>query len=184
MARPLENRTILILTSNFGTETSEIQRPIEALREAGATVVVAAPESGVVRTLELDREPGTEVPVDTTHDPVRPADVDAVVLPGGTLNADALRADETAQQLVRAIAADGKVVAAICHAPWMLVETGLAADRELTSVPTIRTDLVNAGARWADQEVVVDDRGGFPLITSRTPDDLDAFDAAIIDALR
>ena len=183
MTSPLEGRTVLVLTSNFGTETSEIRTPIAALREAGAAVIVAAPSPGAVTTLELDREPGAEVPVDTTLDAVRPADVDAVVLPGGTLNADTLRADETAQQLVRAIAADGKGVAAICHAPWMLVETGFAADRDLTSVPTIRTDLVNAGARWSDREVVVDDRGGFRLITSRTPDDLDAFDAAIIDAL-
>lgn len=183
MDNTLEGRKILLLSSNFGTETDEIRSPLGALREAGATVTVAAPETGVVKTLELDREPGPEVPVDATHDSVKAADFDALVLPGGTLNADALRADETAQFLARAFAADGKLVAAICHAPWLLVETGLADGRELTSVPTIRTDLVNAGGRWADEEVVVDDSAGFRLITSRTPDDLDAFNAAIIDAL-
>ncbi|WP_299302102.1 type 1 glutamine amidotransferase domain-containing protein [uncultured Brachybacterium sp.] len=183
MNSTLENRTILLLTSNFGTETDEIQGPLAALREAGATVTVVAPEEGSVQTLVRDRELGPEVPVDAVHDTVRAADFDALVLPGGTLNADTLRADETAQFLVRSFAADGKPVAAICHAPWLLVETGLADGRELTSVPTIRTDLTNAGGRWADEEVVVDDSTGFRLITSRTPDDLDAFNTAIIDAL-
>jgi protease I len=184
MNATLEGRNILLLSSNFGTETDEIRSPLATLRDAGARVTVAAPETGVVATLERDRDPGPEIPVDVAHDTVKAADFDALVLPGGTLNADALRADETAQFLVRAFAADGKPVAAICHAPWLLVETGLADGRELTSVPTIRTDLTNAGGRWTDEEVVVDDSAGFRLITSRTPDDLDAFNAAIIDALR
>lgn len=183
MPSTLEGRTILVLTSNFGTETDEIQRPIAALREAGATVTVAAPETGSVQTLVLDKDLGPEVPVDVAHETVKAADFDALVLPGGTLNADALRADETAQFLVRAFAADGKPVAAICHAPWILVETGLVDGRDVTSVPTIRTDLVNAGGTWSDQEVVIDETDGFRLITSRTPDDLDAFNAAVIDAL-
>lgn len=183
MSSALEGRTILLLTSNFGTETDEIQRPLAALREAGAAVTVAAPETGTVQTLVLDKDLGPEVPVDTAYDSVKAADFDALVLPGGTLNADALRADETVQFLVRAFASDGKPIAAICHAPWILVETGLADGRDLTSVPTIRTDLVNAGGKWADQEVVVDESGGFRLITSRTPNDLDAFNAAVIDAL-
>ncbi|HEX7351043.1 type 1 glutamine amidotransferase domain-containing protein [Brachybacterium sp.] len=184
MNATLEGRKILLLSSNFGTETDEIRSPLATLRDAGARVTVAAPETGVVATLERDRDPGPEIPVDVAHDTVKAADFDALVLPGGTLNADALRTDETAQFLVRAFAADGKPVAAICHAPWLLVETGLADGRELTSVPTIRTDLTNAGGRWTDEEVVVDDSAGFRLITSRTPDDLDAFNAAIIDALR
>ncbi|MGO1566545.1 MAG: type 1 glutamine amidotransferase domain-containing protein [Brachybacterium sp.] len=183
MNSTLEGRKILLLTSNFGTETDEITKPLATLREAGATVTVAAPETGVVTTLERDREPGPEVPVDATHDSVKAADFDALVLPGGTLNADSLRADETAQFLVRSFAADGKPIAAICHAPWLLVETGLADGRELTSVPTIRTDLTNAGGKWTDEEVVIDDSAGSRLITSRTPDDLDAFNAAIINSL-
>ncbi|ATG50595.1 protease [Brachybacterium vulturis] len=183
MNSTLDGRNILVLTSNFGTETDEIRIPLATLREAGAKLTVVAPETGVVTTLERDRERGPEVPVDAAHDTVKAADFDALVLPGGTLNADALRGDETAQFLTRAFAADGKPVAAICHAPWLLVETGLADGRELTSVPTIRTDLINAGGRWVDEEVVVDDSAGFRLITSRTPDDLDAFTTAIIDAL-
>lgn len=179
----LNDRRILVMTTNFGAESDELTKPIAALREAGATVTVAATEPGVVKTLAGDRDPGPEVPVDTTYDQVKASDFDALVLPGGTLNADQLRADETAQQVTRAFAADAKPVAAICHAPWLLVDAGLAAGRDLTSVPTIRNDLVNAGANWTDQKVVVDEAGGYRLITSRTPDDLDAFNAAIIDAL-
>ena len=183
MTNVLEGRAVLVLTSNFGTETDEIQRPLATLREAGATVTVAATETGTVQTLVVDHDLGPEVPVDTTYDSVQAGDFDAVVLPGGTLNADALRTDETVRSLVKAFAGSGKPVAAICHAPWVLIEAGLAAGRRLTSVDTIRTDLVNAGAQWSDQEVVLDDSTGFRLITSRNPGDLDAFGAAIIDAL-
>jgi len=126
--------------------------------------------------------PGPQTPVDVVHDTVKAADFDALVLPVGTLNVHSLRGDETAQFLTRAFAADGKPVAATCQAPWLLVQTGLADSRELTSVPTIRIDRVDAGGRWADQEVVADDSGGLRLIP-RTPDDLEAINAAIIDAL-
>lgn len=180
---PLQGRRVLVLSSNSGAEAAEISRPIEELRAAGATVTVAAPETGVVTTLVLDADPGPEVPVDTTHDSIDPAEVDALVLPGGTLNADQLRADDTARAITQAVAAAGKPVAAICHAPWLLVDTGLAEGARLTSVPTIRPDLVNAGAAWEDAEVIVDDSRGYRLITSRTPDDLDAFIGAITDAL-
>ncbi|WP_193106340.1 type 1 glutamine amidotransferase domain-containing protein [Brachybacterium sp. FME24] len=179
----LDGRKVLLLTSNFGTETDEIQRPIADLREAGASVTVAATEAGSVQTLVLDHDPGPEVPVDTTYDSVQASDFDAVVLPGGTLNADALRTDETVRALVRGFVEAGKPVAAICHAPWILIEAGLVEGRSLTSVPTIRTDVVNAGGTWTDQEVVQDDSTGFRLITSRNPGDLDAFNGAIIDAL-
>lgn len=184
MTTALNGRTILVLTSNFGTETSEIQRPLAALNEAGASVTVAATEEGVVKTLELDRELGAEVAVDVTYGSVDPADFDAVVLPGGTLNGDNLRADETVQSLLRSFSSAGKPVAAICHAPWVLIDAGLVDGQKLTSVPTIRTDMVNAGGNWADEEVVIDDAKGFRLITSRSPDDLDAFNTAIIEALR
>src|SRR5699024_12876467 len=108
---------------------------------------------------------------------------DVVVLPGGTLNGDNLRTDETVQGLLRSFSAAGKPVAAICHAPWTLIEAGLVDGQKLTSVPTIRTDLVNAGGNWSDEEVTVDDAKGLPLITSRGPDDLDAFNGALIEAL-
>ena len=179
----LADRSILVLTTNFGTEADELQQPVTALRDAGATVTIAATEPGTVKTLVGDWDPGPEVAVDTTYDQVRAADFDAVVVPGGTLNADQLRTDDAAQQLVRGFASDGKPVAAICHAPWLLIDAGLADARDLTSVPTIRTDLVNAGATWTDQEVVIDDGAGFRLITSRTPADLGAFNQAIIDTL-
>ncbi|GAA1490815.1 type 1 glutamine amidotransferase domain-containing protein [Brachybacterium sacelli] len=183
MTSTLEGRTILLVTSNFGTETDEIQRPIATLREAGASVTVAATETGTVRTLVLDHDLGPEVPVDTTYDAVQASDFDALVLPGGTLNADSLRTDETVQALVKGFADAGKPVAAICHAPWVLIESELVEGRQLTSVPTISTDLRNAGAQWKDQEVVLDESAGFLLITSRSPDDLEAFTTAIIDAL-
>ena len=102
----LNDRRILVLTTNFGTESDELTKPIAALREAGATVTVAATEPGVVKTLAGDRDPGPEVPVDTTYEQVRAVDFDALVIPGGTLNADQLRTDEAAQQLVRAFGAD------------------------------------------------------------------------------
>ncbi|MFC7375897.1 type 1 glutamine amidotransferase domain-containing protein [Brachybacterium sp. GCM10030267] len=183
MSTALNGRKVLILTSNFGTEADELQRPLDALREAGAEVTVAAPKQGAVTTMKADKEFGPEVPVDATTDSVNASDFDAIVLPGGTINGDTVRTDETAQSLVRSFASDGKPVAAICHAPWLLVDTGLVEGRDVTSVPTIRTDLVNAGGNWSDQEVVVDESKGFRLITSRTPDDLDAFNKAIVDAL-
>lgn len=183
MATTLNGRKILIITTNFGTETDELQRPLEDLRAAGAEVVVAAAETGPVKTLKMDREPGPEVPTDALLEDVEADDFDALVIPGGTLNVDTLRAEESAQALVKAFAADGKPVAAICHAPWLLIEADLVDDRDMTSVPTICTDLLNAGATWTDQEVVIDTGGGFPLITSRNPDDLDAFNGAIIEAL-
>src|SRR5699024_12631561 len=169
MNSTLDGRTILLLSSNFGTEAAEIRSPLDALRDAGATVTVAAPETGVVRTLEHDRDPGPEIPVDAAHDTVRAADFDALVLPGGALNADSLRGDETAKFLARAFAADGKPVAAICHAPWLLVEKGLADGRQLTSVPTLRTVMVNTRARLVDQWLVGVGSVGLLLSAFRHP---------------
>src|SRR5690625_3800603 len=183
MTTPLIGPKILILNYHFGTETSDIQRLIIIMHDAGKADTRTATEAGVVKTLELDRELGAEVPVDVTYDSVDASDFDVVVLPGGTLNGDNLRTDETVQGLLRSFSAAGKPVAAICHAPWTLIEAGLVDGQKLTSVPTIRTDLVNAGGNWSDEEVVVDDAKGFPLITSRGPDDLDAFNGAIIEAL-
>lgn len=180
---PLHGRRVLVLATNSGVEADEIGRPVEELRAAGATVTVAAPEAGTISTLVLDQDPGPDVPVDATWDTVDAAEADALVLPGGTLNADQLRGDPTARALTQAVAAAGKPIAAICHAPWLLVVTGLAEGARLTSVPTIRPDLVNAGAQWEDTEVVVDDTRGYRLITSRTPDDLDAFVTAVTEAL-
>ncbi|MFD3333803.1 type 1 glutamine amidotransferase domain-containing protein [Streptomyces sp. NPDC058700] len=179
----LDGKNVLVLTTNYGTEQDELQKPMAVLREAGARVTVAAQKDEPVQTLVSDRRPGSAVQADTTLTEATADGFDAVVVPGGTLNADQLRTDDDARRLVSAFAEAGKPVAAICHGPWLLVDSGLARDRKLTSYPSLRTDLENAGGEWVDQEVVVDTSGTHPLITSRTPDDLDAFSAAIVDAL-
>ncbi|GAB3658308.1 type 1 glutamine amidotransferase domain-containing protein [Zhihengliuella somnathii] len=177
----LTGRKVLIITTNYGTESDELTSPVDALRAAGADVTVAAPEATTVQTLQADKEPGPEVRVDATLDGVDPADYDALVIPGGTLNADQLRVNHTAQRLVQSAARAGKPVAAICHGPWLLIESGLASGKRLTSYPSLSTDLKNDGATWVDEEAVVDTSGGFALITSRNPGDLDAFNAKLIE---
>ncbi|MFJ5708034.1 type 1 glutamine amidotransferase domain-containing protein [Streptomyces sp. NPDC093105] len=179
----LEGRHVLVLTTNYGTEQDELRKPVAVLRENGARVTVAAQKDEPVRTLVSDRRPGADVTPDTTLAQATADGYDAVVVPGGTINADHLRADSDARRLVAAFAEEGKPVAAICHGPWLLVDSGLARDRELTSYPTLRPDLENAGGTWLDQEVVVDTAGEHPLITSRKPDDVDAFAAALVRAL-
>ncbi|MFF8837361.1 type 1 glutamine amidotransferase domain-containing protein [Streptomyces sp. NPDC015130] len=179
----LDGKNVLVLSTNYGTEQDELTRPIATLRAAGARVTVAAQEPGDIRTLVGDRDEGDRVRPDTTMSRAAAEGFDAVVVPGGTVNADRLRTDEEARRLLSAFAEAGKPVAAICHGPWILVDTGLAGGRELTSYPSLRPDLENAGATWRDQEVVVDAAGGHPLITSRRPKDIDAFARAIVDAL-
>ncbi|MER5310839.1 type 1 glutamine amidotransferase domain-containing protein [Streptomyces sp. NPDC002773] len=179
----LEGKNVLVLTTNYGTEQDELKKPMDALRAAGAGVTLAAQKDEAVQTLVSDREPGSVLQPDTTLKNATADGFDAVVVPGGTLNADQLRVDDEARRLVSAFAEAGKPVAAICHGPWVLVDSGLARDRKLTSYPSLRPDLENAGGEWVDQEVVVDTSGTHPLITSRKPDDLDAFSAAIVDAL-
>ncbi|WP_329619560.1 type 1 glutamine amidotransferase [Streptomyces sp. NBC_01255] len=179
----LDGKHVLVLTTNYGTEQTELERPMAVLREAGAKVTVAARKESAIHTVVSDRRPGADVRPDTTMAGVTADGFDAVIVPGGTVNADRLRTDGEALRLVSAFAAAGKPVAAICHGPWLLVESGLARDRELTSYPSLRTDVENAGGRWLDREVVVDTSGGHALITSRRPGDLDAFAAAIVQAL-
>ncbi|MEU7116071.1 type 1 glutamine amidotransferase domain-containing protein [Streptomyces sp. NPDC046182] len=179
----LDGKNVLVLTTNYGTEQDELQKPVAALREAGARVVVAAQQSEPVQTLVHDKDPGEKVTPDQRIADSEEAAFDAVVVPGGTLNADTLRTDDGARRLVSAFAASGKPVAAICHGPWLLVDADLARERELTSYPSLRPDLENAGGSWVDREVVVDTSGGFPLITSRNPRDLPAFSEAIVKAL-
>ncbi|MEU0398787.1 type 1 glutamine amidotransferase domain-containing protein [Streptomyces sp. NPDC006197] len=179
----LEGKSVLVLTTNYGTEQDELQKPVATLRENGARVTVAAQKDESVRTLVSDQEPGAVVQPDTTLAEATADGFDAVIVPGGTINADQLRSDDEARRLVSAFAEAGKPVASICHGPWILVDSGLAQDRELTSYPSLRPDLENAGGTWVDKEVVVDTSAGHTLITSRRPDDLDAFAAAIVDAL-
>jgi protease I len=175
MARDLSGRKIAILATD-GFEQSELTQPQRALKEAGATVQVVSPERGAIRGWK-EKDWGDEVPVDVALDEARPDDYDGLVLPGGQINPDKLRMEPAAVEFVRAFFEAGKPVGAICHGPWLLAEADVARGRTLTSYGSIRTDLKNAGANWVDREVVVDQG----LITSRNPDDLDAFCAKLIE---
>lgn len=173
---------ILILATD-GFEQSELMKPLEQLKAAGATVHVASPEKtmkpGEIRGWD-QTDWGQSVKVDKPLSQVSANDYDAIVLPGGQINPDKLRLEPQAVQLVKTFFDAGKVVAAVCHGPWLLVEAGVAKGRTVTSWPSVKTDLINAGANWVDQQVVTD-KG---LITSRKPDDLDAFVAKIIEEVK
>jgi protease I len=174
----LSGKKVAIVATDY-FEEAELFEPMEALREAGATVEVIAPKSGEIKGLK-HTDPGKSVKVDKTLDQADPADYDALVLPGGAVNADKLRMEQKARDFVTKIMdEDSKPTAVICHAPWLLVSAHLARGRKLTSFFTIQDDMVNAGADWVDEEVVIDGN----LITSRKPDDIPAFNKALIDAL-
>jgi protease I len=168
----------VVILATHGFEQSELMVPRQKLRDAGAQVVVVSPESGEIRGWK-DKDWGESVTVDKTLDEVVAADYDAVVLPGGQINPDLLRVNEKALQLIRSFLDAGKVVAAVCHAPWLLVELDAVRGREITSYKSIKTDVTNAGGKWVDREVVAD--GG--IVTSRNPGDLDAFTAKIIEEI-
>lgn len=182
MAR-LTGRTVAFLTSSKGIEEPELTTPWQAVADEGGTPVLVSAAAGTVRAVNNDLDPGGEYPVDRTLDQVSADEIDALVIPGGTVNADTLRTQEGAQALVKAVLGAGKPVAAICHGPWTLIEAGVVDGVTLTSYPSLATDLRNAGATWVDQEVVVSQAGGATLITSRNPDDLPAFSAAVVDAV-
>jgi protease I len=182
MAR-LTGRTVAFLTSEHGVEEPELTTPWQAVVDEGGTPVLVSAKPGTVSAVNNDLDPGGDYPVDRTTDQVSADDFDALVIPGGTVNADTLRVDEGAQGLVKAFVGAGKPVAAICHGPWTLIEAGVVDGVRLTSYPSLATDLRNAGAEWVDEEVVVSRTGGSTLITSRTPDDLPAFCGAVVDAV-
>ena len=173
--KKLSNRTIAILATD-GVEQVELQKPKAALEEAGATTRVISPKSGKIKGWQHDHW-GDEIPVDVALDGAKADDYDALMLPGGVMNPDHLRQNETAVKFVRSFFEAGKPVAAICHGPWMLVEADVVRDREMTSWPSLQTDLRNAGASWVDREVVTDQG----LVTSRNPDDIPAFNRKMIE---
>jgi protease I len=173
----LNNKKIAILTEE-GFEQVELTSPKEALENAGATVHIISPKSGKIKAWN-ETDWGIEVDVDKELSTVSPDDYDALVLPGGVLNPDKLRQNKDAIAFVSAFLDEGKPVAAICHGPQVLIETGMLSGRTLTSYPSLQTDLKNAGAHWVDEEVVVD-KG---LVTSRTPADLDAFNRKTIEEI-
>lgn len=172
--------TIAILSTD-GFEQSELVEPLEKLREAGATVHVIAPKSGSIKGWDKDNW-GKSIDVDRTIEEAqaRVDEYDALVLPGGVLNPDQLRMREDATTFVREFFKAGKPVSAICHGPQILIDCGVIEGRELTSYPSIKNDLKNAGARWVDKEVVCDQA----LTTSRSPDDLPAFIEKTIEEIR
>ncbi|WP_166848874.1 DJ-1/PfpI family protein [Isoptericola sp. BMS4] len=171
----LTGKRVLVIVTGYGVEQDELVVPLEHLRAAGATVTVASDGPGDVRTLVGDKDPGRTVPVDTTYDEADTAAADLLLVPGGTLNADSLRLQAAAIRIVDEFAAGARPVAAICHGPWALVEAGRVAGATLTSYPSLATDVRNAGGTWVDRAVVRDSGAGFPLVTSRTPDDLHDF---------
>jgi protease I len=171
--RNLSGVKVAILATD-GFEQSELLEPRKALDAAGAETRVVSPKEGKVRGWKM-KEWGDEVHVDQALAKADPGDFDALVLPGGVINADALRLHPQAVSFVKSFFQAGKPVGVICHAPWALIESGVVRGHRLTSWPSLKTDLKNAGADWVDEEVVVDGK----LVTSRKPDDLPAFNREI-----
>lgn len=171
----LKGKKVAILATD-GFEQDELLSPLEALREAQADVKIVSPGKDQIKGWDYT-DWGKKVKVDVQLDKARPEDFDALVLPGGVINPDHLRREPAAVQFVRAFFQTGKPVAAICHGPQMLIEADVVRGRKLTSFASIKTDLKNAGAQWVDSEVVVDNG----LVTSRSPDDLPAFNQKMIE---
>jgi protease I len=178
MSNSLQGKNVAVLAAD-GVEKVELEAPRAQLTENGAHVALLSLKTGDIQARNHDLEPAGTIRVDQAVSEASVDDFDALVLPGGTVNPDKLRLDKSAVAFVRDFVNSGKPVAAICHGPWTLVEAGVVAGRTVTSYPSIRTDLRNAGANVVDEEVVVDGN----VITSRSPDDLPAFCAALIQQL-
>lgn len=175
MAEKLSGKKVAILAAD-GFEEVELTKPRAALEEAGATIAVVSLKSGKIQGMN-HADKGDTVPVDLTLNEAKPEDFDALMIPGGLMNPDSLRSSEEALEFVRHFFREGKPVAAICHAPWVLIDAGVIRGRTVTSWPAIKTDVRNAGANWVDQEVVVDNG----LVTSRKPDDIPAFNKKMVE---
>ena len=175
MKNQLSGKKIAILVAD-GFEQVELTSPKQALEKAGAETEIVSPASGSVKGWE-ETKWGKKFPVDVPLNKASADDYDALLLPGGVMNPDKLRADPKAVDFVREFFDSGKPVAAICHGPWTLIDAGVAKGRRLTSYPSIKSDLKNAGAEWVDEKVVVDNG----LVTSRKPDDLPAFNRKMVE---
>ena len=171
----LIGKKIAVLATD-GFEQVELTRPVEALKAAGAIVEIVSPKDGEIQGFK-HHDKGDKVTVDRALSDANAEDYDGLVLPGGVINPDALRLEERAVAFIRAFAESSRPVAAICHGPWTLINAGAVSGRRMTSWPSLRIDLENAGAEWVDEEVVVDNG----LVTSRNPDDLPAFCARMIE---
>lgn len=178
MAAELSGKRILILATN-GFEQSELEVPRDRLKAAGAEVHVVSPEKGEIKGWD-QKDWGRPVKVDKALADAKVADYDAIVLPGGQINPDLLRVNADALEMIRGFYDAGKTVAAVCHAPWLLIEAGIAKGRKMTSYHSIKSDVINAGASWEDSEVVTDNG----VVTSRNPGDLEAFSKKIIEEVR
>lgn len=176
MSHELQGRTVAILAAD-GVEQRELEQPREAVEAAGARTELLSLEPGEIQAMQHDIEKGDTFPVDRTVADASVDDYDALILPGGVANPDNLRADDDAVRFVRDFFNAKKPIGVICHGPWTLVEADVVRGRTLTSYPSIRTDLRNAGATVVDEEVVVDDG----LVSSRNPDDLPAFCAKLVE---
>ncbi|MBD65397.1 MAG: protease [Halobacteriovoraceae bacterium] len=176
----LSGKRIAVLATN-GFEHSELFEPHKALKDEGATVDVVSLESGSIKSWK-DGDWGEEIKVDKTLSEANADDYDALVLPGGVINPDSLRNNEKAVSFIKSFSKENRIkpIGAICHGPWLLAEAGIAKNRKLTSYGSIKTDMINAGANWVDEEVVVDNG----VVTSRNPDDLPAFISKVIEEVR
>jgi protease I len=178
MATQLDGKTVAFLATD-GVEQSELEQPWQAIQQAGAVPQLVSLNAGEIQEFQhLDK--GDTRKVDKTIDQADPADYDALVLPGGVANGDVIRGDSRAVEFTRRFFESGKPIGAICHGGWVLAEADVVRGRTVTSWPSLRTDLRNAGATWVDQEVVTDQG----LVTSRKPDDLPAFSAKLVEEIR
>ena len=177
MSGKLQGKKVAIVATD-GFEQVELTEPKKALEDAGATVHVVSPKAGQIRGWKVS-EWGDMTKVDKTLDAVKASDYDGMVLPGGQINPDKLRMEPAAVEFVTTFFASGKPMGAICHGPWMLVEANVVKNKTLTSWPSVRTDIRNAGGHWVDEEVVTDEN----LTTSRKPDDIPAFNRRLIQEL-
>ena len=182
MAAELTGKRIAFLVANQGVEQVELTKPWQAVEEAGGEPVLLAPEKDTVQAVNGDTDPGDQFTPSGAVGEASAGDYDALVLPGGVANPDKLRMVPEAVEFVRSFAQAGKPIAAICHGPWTLVEADLVRGKTLTSWPSLQTDIRNAGGQWQDVEVFTCPEQGFTLVTSRKPDDLEAFNKALVDA--